>query len=262
MLAPGAVAPQADSRGPRRSIGNEPGGCQLRSVAEVYDRALGHLLGECCPSCGEPAADGLCGGCRAAFSPVPDPCPGCGLGRPVAHCPRVTQDWCVAALVAPLRYEQPLDEYIHALKFLRQRRMGRALGLTLRDHLWGHETIERIDALVPVPLHGTRLRQRGFNQALEIARPIASATRVPLLSTAITRQVDTRPQTSLAASDRSTNMKAVFSARRRLDGMTVAIIDDVVTTGATVNALGRALLRAGASEVHVWAIARALPPER
>jgi len=161
--------------------------------------------------------------------------------------------------MAPLRYEYPLDRYIHALKFLPDRRMGRALGLLLADHLATNGADASVSALVPVPLHRRRLLQRGFNQAFEIARPIASGTNLPLLVAGIHRRVSTQPQTLINAHKRNANVRSVFQVRRRLDGLTIAIIDDVITTGATVNSLARALRGAGATDVHAWAVARAPP---
>ncbi len=138
--------------------------------------------------------------------------------------------------------------------------MGRALGLLLAEALQRGEPEEDVHALVPVPLHRRRLIERGFNQAFEIARPLAAATGKPLLVRGIHRQVNTQPQSLLAAHERSGNLRSAFRIRGNLKGMTVVIVDDVITTGATVNALAAALREAGASEVHAWALARVAPP--
>ncbi len=136
--------------------------------------------------------------------------------------------------------------------------MGRALGQMLEDQVRGRAAAAEVDALVPVPLHRKRLLERGFNQAFEIARPVAAGTGLPLLSRGIFRHADTQPQTLLAARDRHANLRGAFRVGRDLQGMHVAIIDDVITTGATVNALAASLRNAGAIEVHAWALARAL----
>ena len=191
---------------------------------------------------------------------VGDACAGCGLAQPVSRCPRPGRGWCIGKVTAPFVYESPLDAHIQAMKFRPSRAMGRALGLLLVEALQRGGADEQVHALAPVPLHRRRLIQRGFNQAFEIARPLAAATGKPLLVRGIHRQVNTQPQSLLAAHERSGNLRGAFRIRRNLKGLTVAIVDDVITTGATVNALAAALRDAGAGEVHAWALARVAPP--
>ena len=140
--------------------------------------------------------------------------------------------------------------------------MGRALGLLLVEVLEGRGLTGEVDALVPVPLHRRRLIERGFNQAFEIARPVAAATGLPLMIRGIHRHVNTQPQSLLAAHERYRNMRSAFSIRRNLKGLNVAIVDDVITTGATVNTLATSLREAGAREIHAWALARVAPRGR
>ena len=137
--------------------------------------------------------------------------------------------------------------------------MGRALGLLLAEVLEDRCSTAGIDVLVPVPLHRRRLRERGFNQAFELARPVAARTGLPLVIRGIQRQANTRAQSLLAAADRHSNMHGAFGVTRNLKGMNVAIVDDVITTGATVNALAASLHGAGAEAIHAWALARAVP---
>lgn len=211
---------------------------------------------ERCQSCAGPAAAGLCVDCRGLVGRIDDPCPGCGLERPVRSCPCPGDGWCIADMVVPFHYEQPLVGHIHAMKFRPSRAMGRALGLLLTEVLQDRGSAAQVDALVPVPLHRKRLCQRGFNQAFEIARPVAAGTGLPLLTGGITRHAETQPQTLLAAEKRYRNVRGAFRIRRKLGGINVAIVDDVITTGATVNALAASLRDAGAGEVHAWALAR------
>ncbi len=173
-------------------------------------------------------------------------------------CPRADSNWNVARIIAPLRYEYPLTTQIHALKFSAGRSLGRALGLMLAEQLAGRPETEAIEALVAVPLHRRRLLERGYNQALEIARPVAAELKLPLLLRGIERSQPTRPQSRLAVHERHTSVMNAFSVSRRLDGGSIAIIDDVITTGATVNSLAGALYEAGASLVEAWAVARTL----
>ena len=133
------------------------------------------------------------------------------------------------------------------------------MGLLLAEALQRGGPEEDVHALVPVPLHRRRLIQRGFNQAFEIARPLAAASGKPLVVRGILRRVNTRPQSLLAAHERHKNIRSAFRIRRSLKGMNVAIVDDVITTGATVNALATSLLEAGAGKVHAWALARVEP---
>ena len=178
------------------------------------------------------------------------------------RCPRPDQGWCIATVTAPFRYESPLDGHIHTMKFRPSRAMGRALGLLLVEFLEDRRLTEAVDALIPVPLHRGRLIERGFNQAHEIARPVAAAAGLPLFIAGIHRHANTRPQTLLAAHDRYRNLRGAFRTRRKIKGLNVAIIDDVITTGATVNALAASLHEAGAGQIHAWALARAVPRSR
>lgn len=217
---------------------------------------MASLLPELCQGCRGPAEAGLCADCRSLVGRVGDPCDGCGLDRPVGRCPRPEQGWCIETVTAPFLYEAPLDVHIQAMKFRPSRAMGRALGLLLVEVLESRGLAEEVDALVPVPLHRRRLIERGFNQAYEIARPVAAATGLPLIIRGIHRYANTRPQSLLAAHERYRNMRGAFRIRRNLNGLKVAIVDDVITTGATVNALAGSLREAGAGEIHAWALAR------
>lgn len=177
----------------------------------------------------------------------------------MSRCPRPEQGWRIQRVVAPFTYESPLDGHIQAMKFRPSRAMGRALGLLLVEILESPGLAQEVDALVPVPLHRRRLIERGFNQAFEIARPVAAATGLPLIIRGIHRHANTRPQSLLAAHERHPNMHGAFRIRRSLKGLNVAIVDDVITTGATVNALAASLAEAGAGEIHAWALARVVP---
>lgn len=184
---------------------------------------------------------------------VAAPCRGCGLAQPVAVCPRRASAWSVARVTAPFDYAPPLEGYLHALKFRRERSLGRAFGLLLAAEL--ARTPRTFDTLVPVPLSARRLRARGYNQAAEIARAAARALGVPVLLSGAAR-TDGAPQTGLTAAARRRNVATAFRARGVLTGRRIAVVDDVITTGATVNALARVLLAAGAAEVEAVAVAR------
>jgi len=219
---------------------------------------LARLFVESCFGCGEAAAGGSCAVCAAELVRIPRACRRCGLAQPVARCPRTELRWEVDAVVAPYSYEPPLDHYLHALKYRGARHLGRALALTLKPMVDGARG--RIDALVPVPLHRTRLLERGYNQAQEIAAPLARALGVPVLQRAIARRAAVEPQTGQGASRRRAGVAGVFRVERSLTGLRIGIVDDVVTTGATVNALAAELRAAGAVSCVVLAVARTGEP--
>lgn len=215
---------------------------------------LGRLFVESCPACGLDSAGGFCDVCSAELPRITDACPLCGLARPVAHCPQTGTRWAVDAIVAPFSYGTPLDHYIQALKYHGARAMGRAFALLLVPEL--RRLRDELDALVAVPLHRTRRYERGYNQAQEIARVLAHALKVPAITRGIERRVATPAQAGQGAMARHSSVARAFRVRRELTGQRVAIIDDVVTTGATVNALAAELKAAGAARCIVVAVAR------
>jgi ComF family protein len=167
--------------------------------------------------------------------------------------------WDVDAVVAPFSYARPLDHYLQALKYRRARALGRALALLLVPEL---PALGRVDALAAVPLHRTRLHERGYNQAQEIARVLARALGIPALTCGIGRGVATPAQAGQGARERRRGVARAFRVARDLTGRCIAIVDDVVTTGATVNALAAELKAAGAARCVVIAVARTPEPRQ
>jgi ComF family protein len=214
------------------------------------------LFSELCPCCAGPTSGGYCRDCIGDCRTVADPCAGCGLPQPVGRCPRRIAGWAVDIVVAPYVYGSPLKERIHAFKFGGQRRLGRAMGLLAAQAL--APRLAEVDALVAVPLHPSRLRERGYNQALEVARSVARELDLRLLVRGISRPRRTPAQTALKAADRERNLAHAFRVARRMAGRRVWIVDDVITTGATINSLARALKTAGAASVGALAVARTL----
>lgn len=166
------------------------------------------------------------------------------------------------ALVA-LRYEHPVDELVRRLKYRGVIAHARVLGVLLAE-----VARERGDALpallVPVPLHAARWRERGFNQAAAIARYAGHLLEIPVMRHGVVRVRDTPSQTTLDVNARRRNVHGAFALRagspldRLLAAGHVAIVDDVITTGSTMNELRRLLLAAGVRRVEVWAVARAI----
>jgi ComF family protein len=197
-----------------------------------------------------PRNAGACGGCAM---PLPEPGAGC------AHCAARRPEFDAA--FAPYRYEFPLVELIHRLKYGNQLAIARILG-TVLAHRLRERGAQLVDAIVPVPLHAAREACRGYNQAGEIARFVAEPLGLPVLYRAALRVRATEEQAALPAGVRRVNVSGAFEALAGCLPPAVAIVDDVLTTGATADALALALKRAGCRRVEVWAVARAVGAQR
>jgi len=213
-----------------------------------------------CALCLEPSATALCLGCRGDLPSLEAGCAACAEPLPAspggktlcARCQRRPPPW--KRCVALLPYRWPVDVALRRLKFSRELVFAPAFGELLAEAVL--EFFPRADALCPVPLHRLRHLRRGFNQARELARPIARRTGLPL-SDAVTRARPTRPQTGLGETERRRNVANAFALRGRLAARRPLVIDDVMTTGETCRGLARLLLEHGAREVGVLVVARA-----
>ena len=152
-------------------------------------------------------------------------------------------------------YRFPVDRIIKTGKYEDKPELIAHLADKLSDKLMQRIT-SMPDALVPVPLHPARLRDRGFNQSLIIAKRIAAKLHLPVIDTAMARVVDRPPQSALNGTARQRNIRGVFKSKQKTDVQHIAIVDDVITTGATANELALVLRKAGCVEIEVWAIAR------
>lgn len=213
---------------------------------------------QACPLCGAQCAGGaLCEPCTADLPWLPSRrCSVCAF-------PLASGEVCGACLDRPPRFDHveaafayrfPVDGLIHAFKYGGRLALAGLLGEKLAQSI-----TRGADAIVPMPLASGRLAQRGFNQALEIARVVAGRTGVPLLPHGCRKVVDTPPQAALPWTERAKNVRRAFVCDANLRGMRIAVVDDVLTTGATLNELARVLRRAGAVEVQGWVVARTLP---
>jgi ComF family protein len=144
---------------------------------------------------------------------------------------------------------------IQGLKYRRELHYGRVLGELLACHLSQRQT--RPELVIPMPLAPRRYKERGFNQARELALPLCQSLRLNLRSDVVTRTRETREQTALDRNERRKNMLDAFALIAPLQARHVAIVDDVVTTGSTANELAKLLRSAGAEWIEVWAVARA-----
>ena len=216
------------------------------------------LCPESCPRCSFESAQGFCASCRREFLRVPSPCPRCALPMPCAPCPANSRRWQLDRIRAPFVYTQPLKQFLLQLKFSRQRLLGVALGQLLAGELAA--TSFDCDTLAVVPLHRRRLVARSFNQADEIARPVAARFGLRMLAAELKRQVDSAPQSTLKRGERFRGLEQAFAVDAGIEGLRIAIADDVITTGATVNSLAAALRAAGAAHVEAVAVARTIGP--
>ncbi len=156
---------------------------------------------------------------------------------------------------SPFRYEDDIIKLVHQLKFSEKIRFSRSIGEMLLAHFSARN--EKPDCLLPVALHPSRMRQRGFNQSIEISRVLAKKLAIPIEHSVIVRQRSTAAQTGLSAKQRQKNIRGAFSVAGELNHQHVLIIDDVMTTGATVNELATLLKKNNVERVGVLCIARA-----
>lgn len=155
---------------------------------------------------------------------------------------------------APLRYQQPISTFISQLKFNKKLLYAKSLSQLFLEKL---ENQPLPDLIIPIPLHYKRLRQRGFNQALELAKPISKKLKVPLVKYDCIRVKHTNAQSELPLHKRITNIKNAFRCKNPIIAKNVVIFDDVLTTGNTLNEFANMLKQQGVETVSAWCIARA-----
>ena len=217
-------------------------------------RLAGLLFGGSCFLCRGAARGLLCAECDADLPRLDFPlCPRCALPSPGgATCGRcLSEAPAYDATRAAFAYEFPADALVHALKFRGELALAPLLGKFLGESLGA----ERVDCIVPVPLSAKRLRERGYNQAVEIARHLGRAG-IDLALCERTREA--QPQMELPYDERQRNVRGAFRCTRELVGARIAVVDDVMTTGATLDELARTLKKAGAVHVSNWVVARTL----
>ena len=210
-----------------------------------------------CPGCGRIGIL-FCEACRAQVEPIrPAVCSRCG--RPLHHaelcadCQRTRSS--LDAIFAAVVFAGPLREAIHSLKYAN----GRALAGPLGEYLvtaW-RQTGRAADRIVPVPLHASRLAERGYNQSALLARVLGAEIGVPVDETLVIRRKATQQQALLNAAERRANVKDAFVCQGNVVGLHIALVDDVCTTGSTLEACADALRKAGAASVWAFTLARA-----
>lgn len=224
-----------------------------------------------CASCGGELEEGapipLCKGCRTGIGYIRSPlCTVCG--EPFASDAEKDHP-CGSCLVSPPpfrvarslgRYDGNLMTMIHRLKYHEQSRLAAPLGRLLAGGDYPGLRLGETSLVIPVPLHLRRLRQRGFNQSLLLAKALGKRHGIPVDARSLRRPVASDPQVSLGRRERERNVRGVFAVEDagRVKGMDVLLVDDVYTTGSTLKECARVLLRAGAREVSVLTLARSV----
>jgi ComF family protein len=212
-----------------------------------------------CLFCGAPGLDAVCPACIASL-PVAEPaCPACAL-------PMESSELCGGCLrrpppfdaaIARFAYRFPVDRAIQRFKYAGDLAAGGWLARRLAERV---VSSARPDVVVSPPTTRARLATRGFDPALQVARVVAAKLRVPCEPGLVVRRRDTGHQPGLGRRSRRDNLRDAFACRSRHEGLHVAIVDDVMTTGATAEAMAHALREAGAGRVVVWAVARTPEP--
>jgi len=223
------------------------------------------LLPPCCPGCQRqrpltPA--GICRPCLRTLRFSSAHCPRCAFPYPGTALPGHLCERCLRQppafqnTIALGLYQGPLRQLVRGLKFTRRPLLDRPLGRLLARRLH-RRGLTRPDLIVPVPLHLRRLRRRGYNQALLLARGVAAAWQMPVEADLLAQIRPTHTQKGLDAHQRQDNLRNVYAVNRQLNGERLLLVDDVMTTGATARACAAALSRAGAGYIQVAVLARA-----
>jgi ComF family protein len=200
----------------------------------------------------------FCADCRSRIVPMSLPlCPRCGQTlRASSRCPScLPADSALAGIRSLGPYRAPLSDAIHALKYQGLRVLARPLAEQLAQ-FWQVSALP-VDAVMPVPLHPARQRARGYNQSALLARGFGALMGLPVREDLVARDRHTRPQVGLGRDDRLSNVRGAFVLRTRFPrGMRILLVDDVLTTGATLEACAQPLLDAGAASVYALTLAR------
>jgi len=226
--------------------------------SRLWKGLINTALAQDCLFCGAPSGEApLCGACRAGLPALAPGCPVCALpnpaGGPCGAC--LSRPPKFDATLAAWPYVYPVDRLVQALKFHGRLALASFFARALAAR------VAPVDIIMPMPLHASRLAERGFNQAAEIARHLAADQGIRLSLQGSTRIRRTLSQADLPFVERSQNVRGAFACPDgigELGGARVAVVDDVMTTGATLNELAGTLKRAGAIYVENWVVARTL----
>jgi ComF family protein len=215
--------------------------------------------------------EAICADCRKAFARQVPRCPRCALPLPHGHPKQQVCGVCedyppeFDRAVAALDYTAPWTPLIAQLKFQQSPALARPLGHLLAEAVRAHGRVARRTVVLAAPLSETRLHERGYNQAALLARQLAAELQLTCLPEALVKRTHTARMMSLSSDERLVQIRGAFEVsprfEARLAGQDVALVDDVMTTGATLNELTRTLRDAGVCSVSAWVLARTPPPK-
>jgi ComF family protein len=244
----------------------------MKRAADLFSRllagALPLVLPSACAGCGVSGARVICAGCAACLEDPCERCVRCALPLPAGNTRQTALcGQCIAAppaldaTICVATYAPPADAFVIALKFHRQLALAGCLASTLARRALA-AGIVLPDLVAPVPLSSRRLAGRGYNQAWEIARPFARHLRRPAAARLLARARDTRAQAELPAAERRRNMRRAFEVpvAAAVHARHIGLVDDVMTSGATLDEAARALKEAGAARVTGFVILRTPKP--
>lgn len=243
---------------------------QILNYRLKFKQFLPWMLQQRCILCAavDGGTHGLCNACmqHLPWHHMPQ-CPQCALvsdGLLCGHCLHTAPYF--DATHALFRYEYPLDRLLQRYKYQASLPLANTFASFFINTMTETASLKTVslasthkDLIIPMPMHQARLKERGFNQALEIARIISRHSGIKLDFTACQRTRPTPPQASLPLKERIHNMRGVFECRHDLGGLNILLVDDVMTSGASLNELAKTLKHAGAAHVECWVVARTLP---
>lgn len=229
-----------------------------------------------CVLCDTPTASAfsLCHACILELPYNHHACPQCGLGLSIeeeelasSKIEAIATSVCENCQIAPPIYNETLSPFIYTaairyliigLKFNKQLLYAHLLGTLLADAVQDHYSLQDLpEFLLPVPLHKNRVRRRGFNQSVEISRIVSQRLQIPILSRHLIKTHATAPQAELSAQQRQENLRQSFQIRDKIPNARIAIIDDVITTGSTMNEVTQIVRKSGIKKsIYAWSCAR------
>jgi ComF family protein len=247
-----------------------------QALADRVERLVDWLYPPSCRACGGRIAgrdsEYFCNACWSDLTLVSHPlCTICGrpfldasgndhrCGGCLTRAPRFSSARAWACYPREDITEDPLRQVVQKFKYGRKVSLGKPLGRLMARGCQEYLNQRQVDLIIPVPLHPKRLRWRGFNQSVLLARQVSREYGLPMDPFIVVRHKETSPQTQLSEEERRKNVRGAFSLRSAgLQGKRVLLVDDVYTSGATVNECSRVLKQGGAKEIHVLTLARAI----
>lgn len=232
------------------------------TILQQWRKITDWLLPICCLFCKNPADRfHLCAACFGSLPWLKEVCPVCAKSL------RHSGLTCGSCLIQPppydstyalFSYQSPIDHLVLGIKFRQKLVYAKVLGELMTEKLEKIYLENKPDYIIPIPLHPTRIKVRGFNQAVEIAKPIAKKLAIPLDISSAQRILATQPQAAITSGKRQSNVNHAFQVNPLFHANHIALIDDVVTTASTVTALAKCYKKLGVKKIDVWCCAKTI----